>query len=1458
MPSKNTFNKGINQDLSKLKYQPDSYLEAWNFRVLTNDGLSSFALENTKGNKNVINLPTFLSIEWKININDSLGNVTFDINGTEIILNLSSFIDKTTFDLYNFLLNTEDPIFQSWLDDGKIGVFYNNSYVLIVFYDSTGSMTSIPDVVEAITSVVDNPFIIGWGIIGDEIVLLTTAKTNVTDDPVNTDGQIWKFKIDKVTGQVIRPNNTLIPFGDPLEPLYHLKYNNILNFSRYYEIYKNVKTRKESTEIGRVVWTDFNMDLRTINIYDPQVQAVPVELLSYKPIHVLQQPLIRQVVEGGFIPSCKIQFFYRYGSNQGAFSTYSPLSNLLDLTPSSLTDFQNTQGGTIGASSTKSVNIEVLNPDTNYDIIQFGYTIYQVKDVPESFIYEQKIIYPDGRPITSSFNGSENDIPVPTIEELANVNRTPDTFKTIETVDNYLLAANAKTRLFDVEFDARAYRFNSLADGREAKLYSGDQTHSDTPANQLNGASGTLVTDMLAIPDTDDLINPYNDESFSNPFIAPGGTWVNNLQYKYQADGVTLGGQGPNISYEFVKKELYLDMTADIPSRSPFYTTSINNNLDYTNKPYDEVISGSFNNMASPYFSAQFMGYARGEVYRFAIVFYNKYGYTSFAKWIGDIKFPQVGDPGYHLTDIEYGPGATEGIQVGYQLGIKFLVDTSSAQFQAIKDEIVGWSIVRMKRNIQDKTKFGIGPIHRTVKNASPDEIANVPFYLIGQLTTAPFGTQNHKPRDFSFIRSNIATFNIPNFDFDIDVNFSNNDHLKVIAKRDFGYTVDSLSSPKDTATIQQVDGNPDSQGESAYGKYRYLNSDYEPLTKNCLYTNIQKLKKSWRVDRPKPGANVVPADTGNGLTDPYRNAVRRDSEPEYRTAGNKTTLCTFDGNIVGTGTFNMFDVGTGYDGTGIGVSEGDPSALKANILWLVSYERYLNKQYGGNIRTARYGNEYISTGHFQPYNLDDAIGYKEVWGGDTNVQFYGYAKFEKNYENTANRPTGLIEPSTSADRCRIYFIAPCECSNLNVDLAQGVRVNRFSLAANADSTLFEDYNFNKVYSQEQFINRYFSKFLNQTDVIEEPHNIYITDPKFDNQRVDSWRFFRVNNTLGVDGNFGPINKIIEQNGKLIFLQEDAVGIAAINERIQINEGDTTAITLGTGQPLQRADYLSTETGTIHQHSVEKTGSGIYHYDSKLQKIMITSFTKDGAGTISLSDQLGLSSFLRNNINGRIKNTDKLLLEERYGAHTIYHPEHAQVYFTFIMNNEYITVTYNEYLKMFDSFHNIDPSMYLNTRYGLYSIYFDKQSPFSNHTKIYQHNVGNYNEYYGQLYPSSVKILSNENPDFLKRWDNLYVNTEVYNNLNENVLESLTKVRFTNDYQDSGLITFNADLIPKLRVWRFNKLRDTLLNPTIKPRLSDKFIISDLIYDNPNNRRIVLHDILMEYSSRSTLNNTIK
>ena len=55
--SKNTWNKGLNSDFSKLKSQQDTYLDAKNIRVMTDEGSSTFAIENIKGNEFSFNIP---------------------------------------------------------------------------------------------------------------------------------------------------------------------------------------------------------------------------------------------------------------------------------------------------------------------------------------------------------------------------------------------------------------------------------------------------------------------------------------------------------------------------------------------------------------------------------------------------------------------------------------------------------------------------------------------------------------------------------------------------------------------------------------------------------------------------------------------------------------------------------------------------------------------------------------------------------------------------------------------------------------------------------------------------------------------------------------------------------------------------------------------------------------------------------------------------------------------------------------------------------------------------------------------------------------------------------------------------------------------------------------------------------------------------------------------------------
>ena len=90
--TKNTWNKGLNSDLSKLKSQPDSYLYAKNIRIITDLGDSSFAVENIRGNKYSFNIPSVLRT-WKLDFTGITGNVDLTFTRTSNGLGISFTIN---------------------------------------------------------------------------------------------------------------------------------------------------------------------------------------------------------------------------------------------------------------------------------------------------------------------------------------------------------------------------------------------------------------------------------------------------------------------------------------------------------------------------------------------------------------------------------------------------------------------------------------------------------------------------------------------------------------------------------------------------------------------------------------------------------------------------------------------------------------------------------------------------------------------------------------------------------------------------------------------------------------------------------------------------------------------------------------------------------------------------------------------------------------------------------------------------------------------------------------------------------------------------------------------------------------------------------------------------------------------------------------------------------------------
>ena len=1591
--SKNTWNKGLNSDLSKLKSQPDSYLNASNIRVITDEGTSTFSIENIKGNKFSFKLPS-VEATYKISFVNITGNVVINIQRNNIIQQFT--LNNVETKSLEFLSNELNALIQASTilpEKQYIKVYYNVNY--LVLYDflpqsSVNSLiiTSTNNVVTLRTDRIIINCILGWGYYNDNLVILSCSTTNNDEEPINKEGFIWDCKYDNKTNSIV---NNQIDSQGYLLPLDTLKYAGKLNLSRQYAIVKHLKCRYESTEIARLVWTDWYNNLRTCNLLDPQIWATPEELFSYIPQHSPQKPIIRQLITGGTLPTAKYQYFYQLYSNQGASSTYSPLSSLMSLYPGDLSNYS-TPGNVPGVNSQKSIKIDLNDLDTNYDFIRIGYVVYQIADFPEAFFFDERPI-PENGAITIIHNGNENDIPVDFLE-IANLNRPPEIFKTIDVVRNRLFAANAITKYFDPIFDARAYRFKSANDPSEprvAKLYNVTDTF-NTPSVIINAISNEITIegnptpgiDYNLIPDNFDCINPFNNEdpdSSVNPLS--NANWVTNSQYKYQSNGITLGGEGVNIKYEFITKEMLADIGGDnLYKDSPL----IRPDLDYIGE-YISEFSDTYNyagssatsldSMKNPYLESIFTGYSRGEVYRWGIVFFDIYGYPSYVNWIGDIKFPfaydnggtfgltntlndlgeilvgfkatlnlsgefsiypftieinnniiwqgQISTVAQFITDFNTNntggfivAGATldtliffietddtsyinsqisaittsslsflnvtetltpvyESSTLGRnnlytkQLGIKFTLNINTPQFQAIKDQITGWSYVRVRRDIDNSTRLGTGAI----QPVSYFEAGQTN----GQYTLMPYERNNaqailllHKwfmdqlddNTDKKRARAQLQTFYSPNFLNKLSGNFIDGDYIRMLARTE---NLGGLIQYSEKLNIQ-----PSWPSNSHWFYVKSTNFNYtytdnvsvtiEPPSPDTVptraiddFTNTTKFKLFANLYvNPSVNENRIPANTIPNLDFAFINMATSNASDaasnEYMEWGNACNLLSFQ--IRYPDTTNVFN----------------NSTLKLPI-YLCSYERYLSVQYGGWLRSDRYSNEYILTNHFQPWDKNTSEEFYQsnsfnglitngVYGGDTYVNYYDYQRTNINYQEGSGWGTADQPSNNPPFGIAIFF--PCE-SSFNTELnvtKQHASFREDSVASGSNSILNSSYVYNSALSQQNSTNIFISKGFNQTNVKYEPHTIYGTEPKLDNERLDSWRKLLINNALTVNGNYGEINRIVQFKDKLYYYQNDGFGIASVDERVLANEGDTSQTQLGTGTLLQRFDYISTETGVKHSFAVETTGSAIYHYDAFINKMFRYSMSKDGAGVSPLTDIKGLSGFFRTRFqNTNLKSEDKLLRSSgdgRVGISSNYNSEYNSVYFTFFCRNNddnviEETISYNELLDSFESFYDFYPSLYLNMRKRFISV---NPTSSSTNNEVYIHNIGERNTFYNQQYPSSVTFRVNENSDFVKTFDNFIINTEVILN-NIQLAETISEFSIVNDYQIVN--QQNANFTQKIRSWRKQIPRDeTNPNLTIKPRISDKYIDVTFTHDPLNlDKTFRLHDVLTEYSMRSKI-----
>lgn len=1484
MEIQNSFSKGLNKDLSPALHSPDSYFDLHNMRLVTKAGLSTGVPENIKGNLLKIIIPDC------VNTILIQGLTSFDTLTYSLQINAVSGINFSYIEGWENTLCTQiNSIFPNLIK----AVYKENRIVIYALDPSIVSITAnISGGASGTFNVQENtPFrskddlsIIGWEVIRDDIYLLTADIQEIYS-------QIWRVQYNKIS----------------LSTSISLVYTGKLNLSINFPIANPgaIVGNYEGTQIQKLYWTDFNNKPRGANMADPNLMALDSSLIDLQSLSTFSIPILQEIKQDGHLKTGLIQYAYQLSKSTGQQTVISQCSSLIPINSNSevTSGYINYTGVTAGVSANKSIRIKIDNLDTNYefiDIIALYYNSGNPSIQPDIEIVGKNIVIPTSGIVEFTHVGNEVGIPI-TLEEFNIINPVILKAKTISAKNNFLFLGNIKESIFDVNYDARAYRFQSQKPGPAIATII-DKT----------GTSITVNTSTWDVPEEFDCINPNQD---------PNSIGLNitlNNPYIYQSDGFTFGGEGLNIKYSFVSEQTVLDNITKSSNSNGAYSVapSVQVNRQNNSFSFDNYtrVNNTFDDFHSPYIEAQLKGYTRGEVYRFGIVFFDTNGNQSYVKWIGDIEMPHayMPDPNYpgdasrkRLT-FPLTSFPNDETTLGNNLGIRFEVSN-------VPSGVSGFSIVRCERKSEDKTVLGQGIFQVAYTDLNSTYLVD-DGTATNNLGSSPWNTTTPNNAfqydDKIFIDGQAASVFIPEHLFGTE-NFTYNsgDQVELIAKAKGKTTLTPFRASYDHAATNTGCGFALSFTKNIYFTKNYEYSDllfdvkFPQLSSQpgiyAGYLNINNTKtiEQW-TSSPTPiiqfGVDVFNLSpsrvTGSSSLNQHQNHLSQ---------GIKTLLIGDNSSIRSLNRFKSY--GNTNPRSVQDQVTPSPGYLPSNPtnIYICNYKRLSQNQYGGNSFGQRSENEYISTGHYQPVTLNNTQKYTfTVLGGDTYVSIFDLMLRKRHFSHDAWENYSDVELSpyhfdtdpgrktSPASACIRYF--PVE-TTVNIDLRQTQGTIDYVCTSGGavpnvavpNKTNFDDmespnvpgphpdiedeFIYNNIYSRENSIRKFFPKpFLFLSDGTYDTR-VRSSQQKENNEQIDSWSIFKLADKIDLDTIQGPLTNLIVHQDRLIGVQEKGVSVLSVKERSLLT-GDNSGATLvlGTGDVLARYDYISKIIGSRHQFSFTQSQDSVFFFDINTKSLV----KLQGNSPINLSIAKGLSGFFRENLLGEIQIADNPYLDK--GITATYDFKYNEALFTFRDKITYqdmegvpynFTVSYNDFIDAFQGFYfdstkmfGIQPKVYIN----------DKKNIFSTSTSrdLYLHDVNDYGVFYSPdnslIQPSKITLLVNQEPSITKVFDNFQLVTEVDLNGVDQPLDTFNKIRVYTSNQDTGYqdIPGTTKIIGKRveRSWNISGLRSrsifntqgiqtgvSLTDPSFAERLRDKYAFVELVYDNLQNNHLVLN-----------------
>jgi len=1473
---KSLYGKGINQDSSKEAYPQGAYFDLSCGRLLNDSDLSNGAISTIKGNDHI--LPGNLS-------------VTFPTKA-ELSANSAGGGDKQFF--------TAEAI-----------------------EDGTARSTYFGDIKTRIDSTLndwDECYPIGSCSINNDIIIFTRLIDSV--------GGAESLGIWKLTTS---PRGSTSRF-DIKGKRYYL---NIIYISTIDEVYwKNNEVKidavgyYETDRIQNIYWLDEYNSLRKLNIAEPEVFIKSSALLDVIPEAKITPPDFVDINSNGQLQVGHIQYAYRYyipNGQQTFFSLPSPLIHLTDSDEKSgdagryyrgsnrlvtTIDEDNIIETVEPKSANKSVTVQIKDLDTNYEYVELISIYYsQLNSDPViTSIYQGKFT---GSEFTFTDFGSTV-LNTYTLAEyrLFNIDFIP---KTLAIKDNILFVGNITEKFYNSDawesFETRAFRFDSSGIMRIYKDFSEDTAY-DTDDQLIVGLLGSTFSDVRRIDGglvtSGSPIEDYQDYNSCNRFnnldLVPNQSTPGNYGFMYQSDGTTVGGEGPNVKYKFTNKELIIDERIYTPGTTAPFTTAYLAYDSLSGIPTSHIIDTKANkdelgigpsSYSSPYNSAYYKQYKRNEIYRFALVVFDKKGVPSKPKWIGDIRTPVMGTNGiggttnndFEIVELSGGTSTSDPvISTANALGIDFNIDFNGSD---VEDEIQGYAIVRCERGV-DRINLGQGLLNTlrsfTTAGASKEGGAGA-------------GDQGKICKSFDGVKANINSLYVysgvidpavnSNWDYRDYTNYewispeaSFNDNLKLFN--------DSFVQP--VGVVERV-GN--AVNFDLMTHVRWLNTTTGENWLPSVALDTCQLSKTV-ISNPTSYLYVgkqfissfssIYSDFG-GTPTLYTDLLTKNSNVE-------------DGALISSGgtyfsnqnDFVAWSSSTGGDIYNLNAKSfymrlddiplNTLNATDGTYLILSDYVR-ATIPYGGVETTARELNtyqfcdnyisidEHTDNQYFSAYTVTRGLNNttitlgKTVFGGDTFINLYQHIKVtlpksesDKSVAVTGNplSYTNLITfpcESTVNTNLRHDSYIPTYSDEYNINLFAEARQ-----AANPGTTCYtggiiqlEDlYLYNTVFSKSDSTYISQSVATNENLGREFTSRVLASQKKFLGEFADSWTKFGANEFLDLDTVSGELTRLITHRDHVYAFQNDGISRLAVNEKSTVQDDTGQSIVLGTGGVLPYSTYITKNSGTLHKWSVVSTPETIYYYDRNNNTINYISNANGG-----ISDIKGLFSYF-SDINFNIASSGNDLL---VGVDSVYNHKYreAEMAFQFTIDgvsdisNQAFVIRLNDKIKAFTSITNLNGS-----NYSVPFMYFPgnqitlstpRADGYLPTEELYVEDVGDQNTFYDFYNPLKLTLVVNPFKDRTTILDSIEFNSRVedpsVSDIFDKIIqdETITSIRAYDDLHDTGTINLTTNtargrrwIVRKVRQWRYNYFRDTRSTNQRDSRLRNYYFIIELTFDS--------------------------